>query len=249
MSLAAMDKQIRELTKVVQGLAKMTIEGFDRQSTGGRVSFARKGGPLPTVYEDLFVVVVRDPVAADKTLLVREVRYSALVAKPCTEADPSTCFYEWYGEDFDAYPLPGKKITEYSDLYQSATDPLNNDTPVVKCIRNHNTWVVEPRPVAEGGGGIRPAKVVSAAGTASTIVVQPVKRSGASWVNDGGQITVPLWGGQQGQDFATLVQNGPDATADYIPLVQFEGEWYAMQYFWLYAKTPLGNISRGDCGL
>jgi hypothetical protein len=91
-----------------------------------------------------------------------------------------------------------------------------------------------------GGGGIRPARVLSV-GT-STINVQPYKRSGTAWVIDGASKNVFLWGDQVGVDFATLVGN-------MIPLIVLDGEEYAIQYFWMYAKTPNAAIAKGDCGL
>lgn len=226
---------------------------------GGATGFNLPGGRVVTTPPEVTrtrpfektVCVIETPNAAVPTIKVRPVRYKdPRPPRPCeTVGEVTTCYIEFTGELIEAFPDFGFGVMDYEDFVVGETDTLDDETPYLRARYEEGQWIVENRPVAEGGGGIRPAKVVSASGTASTIVVQPVKRSGTSWVNDGGQITVPLWGGQQGQDFATLIQNGPDATADYIPLVQFEGEWYAMQYFWLFAKTPLSTIARGDCGL
>jgi hypothetical protein len=89
--------------------------------------------------------------------------------------------------------------------------------------------------------------VTAAVTGASTITVQPVKRSGITWVSDGAEIVVPLWGFQKGDDFQTFL--GGATVFDVIPLIQVGGEWYAMQYFWMYAKTPNAAIPKGDCSL
>lgn len=242
--------QWQELFDCVEGLRAMTIEGFNKGETNGQIAFVDGRRSRQPQFPDRYVVVTKDPVAADTMLKVREVRYDADRPLPCTEADPSVCRYEWYGHEFDAYPVPGKRVTDYSDLYQSATEPLTVDTPVSRCIRNHGVWIVEPRPTAEGGGGIRFGVVDTVPTSGASVVhVQPLKRSGATYAADGPAKDFPLWGNQKGDDFATLVGGVGSVTADIIPLVTVAGVEYAMQYFWLFARTPNATIPRGDCGL
>lgn len=204
---------------------------------------------------DATVVVVETPTAASTNLRVRKVRYKTNPPVPCVSANNEiTCQIEWLGDTFDAFPDYGQTCLAYEDFVaEGPLDPAGgyafDDATVFLPARFvEQQWIVEPRPVAEGGG-VRPAIVTAAVAGALTLTVQPVKRSGASWVADGGTIVVPIWGNAKGDDFQTLVAPGVTSTADVIPLVQFEGEWYALQYFWFYAKTPNASIARGDCGL
>lgn len=249
-----MEADVRKLKRQVASMNGLTIEGFQRSDSAGGMTFgdgARKISPIHIPPKT--IVIVKKPLAADVTLIVREAKYDRSPPKKCEGTAPNvTCFYEWFGSDFEVYPPLGKEAIDYEgDEFEGVAEdahPPKLDTVFHRCHREHNAWVLDLQ-AEGGGGGMRPALVVSAVAAAATIRVQPVKRSGTSWTVDGGPIVVPLWGAQKGDDFLTLIQTGNFNTSDFIPLVSIGGEWYAMQYFWMYAKTPNAAIAKGDCAL
>lgn len=246
-------QQVADLDRQVRALSKMRIEGYGRSGGGasGAISFARtvQRSDDPRYVVPRTVVIVRKPTVDHDFLLVREAVYASDIPKKCEGTDPNkVCYYEWKGPDFEVYPPLGMECIDY-DGDEFTGDTPKHDTVFHRCTYQHDYWMLENAPKSTGGGGIVPARVLATPATgATTISVQPVKRSTAvpqptdPWVNDGVSVTVPLWSRQKGEDFQTLV-------GDVIPLVVIAGERYAMQYLWFYTKTPNPAIPKGDCGL
>lgn len=192
------------------------------------------------------VVIVVKPLATDAMLTVREAKYADLPPSPCTSSGtpPVTiCHYTWHGPAFAVWPPLGKEAVDYAgDEYVQGSDdiPPKLDTVFHRCHREHDSWVLDHKGGEGGGGGIVPARVLSFGTT--TINIQRYKWSGSAWVTDRGPDDVLLWGSQIGSDFSTLV-------GDMIPLVIVNGEEFALQYFWMYTKTPNTSIQKGDCDL
>ena len=251
MNLLAMDRQIRALTSAFAALRNLRIDGFDRHTTPGGISFVPKGGVAGNAYYPAKdVIIARKPIAGDYELLVREVIYRHELPKPCEGTDPNViCYYDWDGPAFDAYPPIGMRPTDFDgDEYLGETPP-GIDEKFFECKRKGGVWIVERRPEG-GGGGVRFGVVTpSPPSGASVLHVQPVKRQGASYVADGAADDFPIWGNAKSDDFATLAGVVGNSTTDIIPLVTVDGVEYAMQYFWFYAKTPNTSIQKGDCGL
>lgn len=243
-----------ELFRDVRRGAGILIEGFERSEAGGNVRFTRaRGLPEPKIYADKFVAIVRHPGASDRSVRVREVRYVGLPAQPCTgSGDSLVCQYEWADSPFDAWPMFGSTVMAYeNDVLENgetvATPP--SDTSVMRCFRNHDSWIVERTKVAEQGTAIIPA-VVTSYGVV-TVTVQPMKRDDAAaggWGPDGPIIAnMRLWGSQNGADFATFVSNPTAAIKDIIPVIVINGEKFAMQYVWMQTGFPNPDRPRGDC--
>jgi hypothetical protein len=94
------------------------------------------------------VEIVKKPVAGDTTLLVREAKYANLPPKPCTEA---TCYYEWYGSPFDAYPPLGVTPIAFSgdeNTTDQETTPPKLTDKFHRCHRKHNVWELDPKAAA-----------------------------------------------------------------------------------------------------
>lgn len=249
-SASAWNNLFQQVQRIERAVFGSDLHGFNLP--GARIVHRQAADPVVRATERT-VCVVQTPVAGDHTLKVRPVRYKdPQPPRPCeTAGQTTTCFIEFTGELFDAYPDFGFGVLDYEDFAIAETDVLDDETPYLRARLSENQWIVEPKPVGGGGGGIRPAVVVTANAGASTIRVQPMKRSGSTWVADGPQVDRPLWGGQKADDFITLKATGTDVLLyDYVPLITLaDGIEYALQYFWMYAKTPNTSISRGDCGL
>lgn len=197
------------------------------------------------------VVIIKKPVDGDSTLRVLEAGYGTIPPTKCEGENPVVCNYRWYGVEFEVYPPLGKQAIDYEGdefLDPSVTNPPKIDSKFHRIHQEREVWVLDLE-AEGGGGGIRPAVVTVATAGALTITVQPMKRSGSTWIADGGTIVAPLWGKQTGDDFQTLIGSPTASVFDLIPLVNVGGEWYAMQYFWMYAKTPSTSIAIGDCAL
>ena len=134
-------------------------------------------------------------------------------------------------------------MLDFEDDDVDAENEPDADTTIFRCFRNHDSWIVE-KPSDGGGGGIRPAYVsVPPATGATTLRVQPVRRNGVAWSADGGAITVPIWGYQRGEDFASVADGGTSI----IPLINVAGEWYAIQYLWMFVNISTAPLVRGTC--
>jgi len=245
-------REWRALSEEVSRL-KGTIERIGLNKPSGSIQSEIERGvitvPLPKT-----VVIVAKPLAGDAVLTVRESRYFNSPPLPCTgEGVEKVCNYSWYGDPFYVYPPLGKEAVDYAGDEQVPADdthPPKLDSVFQCCHRENDYWILDDAG-AEGGGGFRFSSVptnriapnvgANCVTGASTIDVQPLKRgTGTTYTNDGAQISVRLWGNQKGEDFYTLI-------GDIIPIVQVGSEWFALQYFWMYAKTPTGT--KGDCGL
>jgi hypothetical protein len=162
--------------------------------------------------------------------------------------------YEAYGPVETGYPMETKKGADYTALKVAGSD-IPESATFIRATWRGGFWIVEEM----SGGGFKfalvPGTRINPPGPncvtgANTIDVQPVKRSsGTAYTLDGPQISVRLWGAQTGKDFFELITSGVQASSDFIPLVQIDGEWFAMQYLWWYEKTPNPAILKGDCGL
>jgi hypothetical protein len=252
-----METDLRKLKRQMTAMMNTTVEGYTRIESGGGVAFGEGAKRiLPAYIAPKTVVIIKKPVATGSTLLVREAKYTSIPPKKCTGVDPNvTCFYDWVYPDFEVYPPLGKEAIDYAGdewtkqivdnpltkVIESGLAPPEITTVFHRCHREHEVWVLDLQ-ADGGGGGIRPARVTAAVTAASTIKVQPYKRSGIAWATDGAEKNVFLWGDQTGSDFATLI-------GDMIPLIVLDGEEYALQYFWMFTKTPSGGITRGDCAL
>lgn len=258
--LAQMQNDIAMLQATVARLENTTIAGFSRHESRGGIAFGTTTRPNAIFQQPITVVIVVAPVAGDATLIVREAKYADLLPAPCTRDNSNppivTCNYTWEGLPFQVYLPLGKEAVDYAGDEQVPADdthPPKLDSVFHRCHRENDVWVMDDIG-GEGGGGFRFASVptnrIAHEGIppgpncvtgASTIDVQPLKRgTGTTYTNDGAQISVRLWGNQRGEDFYTLI-------GDIIPIVQVGSEWFALQYFWMYAKTPTGT--KGDCGL
>jgi hypothetical protein len=254
LNLKQMETDIRKLKLQMASVANTTVEGYTRIESGGGVAFGEGAKRiLPAYIAPKTIVIIKNPVATESTLLVREAKYTNIPPQKCTGADPNVCYYEWVYPDFEVYPPLGKEAIDYdgdewttqipdnplTKVVEGGLAPPTIDTVFHRCHREHEVWVLDLQ-AGGGGGGIRPARVLSV-GT-STVNVQPYKRSGTAWVTDGASKNVFLWGDQTGSDFTTLI-------GDMIPLIVLGGEEYALQYFWMFTKTPSAGITRGDCAL
>lgn len=233
------------------------VQRIDRAVFGGGMTglnmpsgrtVVQSGSPEKFTIYDKFVAIVRTPAAGDTSLGVRELMYADESVVPCTETGGvKSCRFSWVGEAFSAFPLFGLTAMDYeADATPSAADALSppSDSTILRCFRNHDSWIVD-KVEAGGGTAMKPA-VITAVGTA-TVTAQPMKRVGTSWVADGPLLAnVPLWGDQTGADFATFISPVGVAPRDFIPLIQLNGEWHAMQYFWMLPGTP-STAPRGDC--
>mgnify|MGYP001609316406 CR=1 FL=1 len=248
--------ELLALRSEVQRLRRMEIEGFTRRESAGGVTFGLGGRSSPaTRFPDKFVAIIKTPLVADKTLRVRELKYKDPFPEPCLEsAGVLTCQYDWADVAFEAHPLFGSTVMDYeNEVLENGETVLTppSDTSVMRCFRNHDSWIVERTKVSEGGG-IKPAIVLAASGTGSTITVQPMKKGTNAaghpdWVADGRTRIVPLWGDQTAADFTTFVTASYSLQRDMIPLIQVDGETYAMQYVWMQTGFPNPATPRGDC--
>jgi hypothetical protein len=114
---------------------------------------------LPSIIRppDRTVVIVRKPVEGDIGLLVREAKYTDPRPKPCTgDGDSATCFYTWYGPEFEAYPPLGLKPIAYDgdENTAAATTPPKLTTKFYRCHREHDTWLLDAPPASGGGNDV-----------------------------------------------------------------------------------------------
>lgn len=148
------EQRLLAIEQRLKALGELRIEGYNRTSSNSGIAFARGTSESDPNWRDKTIVIVRKPVDGDKTLLVREARYVNLPPKPCTgDGETATCFYEWYGTDFEVYPPMGKKCIDFDGDENTAaiTVPPKLTTKFHRCHREHDAWVLNPPPGAGGG--------------------------------------------------------------------------------------------------
>lgn len=208
--IKALQKQVAALTERVRALSNVKIEGYNVRASSGGISFVRGAKDTLTQWFDKTVVIVRKPVEADATLWVREAKYVNLPPKPCSgDGDSTTCFYEWFGEDFDAYPPLGVKAISYAgdESTTDASAPPKLTTVFHRCHREHNVWIVDQQ--AKGGGGVAHCVVREVFGGSSIIViVQLVGMDAGRWVVQGGAVQVHAKPGMLSSNYAAFVHQG-----------------------------------------
>lgn len=146
-------KQVAELTERVRALSNIKIEGYNVRAGSGGISFVHGTSKHVSQWMEKTVVIVVKPEVDDVVLKVREAKYRNIPPKPCTgDGESATCFYEWVGEVFDAYPPLGVKAVSYSgdETTSDADVPPKLTTRFHHVHRENNVWMLN---VAAGGGG------------------------------------------------------------------------------------------------
>ena len=154
MNPAEMESAIGWLKHHVDGLRGMTIAGMERHEAGGRIAFGRALKTEDGVYAPPKTVVITvKPETGHAELTVREAKYINLPPKPCTDpvapATERTCYYEWYGIDFNVSPPMGTEAVDFAGDEYTGADPPKLSTVFHRVHREHEVWVIEKA----GGGG------------------------------------------------------------------------------------------------
>jgi hypothetical protein len=233
--IKALAQQVAKLSQQVAALSRMRIDGFGRSGSGasGAIVFTRTIGRSADPYytPPKTVVIVAKPRETTDYLLVRGVRYADDVPRRCTkDGTPvvTTCYYEWDGDPFEAYPPLGKEAIDYDGdefTKQLVDDPLTKviesgpappeiDTVFHRCHRENEVWVMDHQ--AEGGGGgettFAVVRATYATGTPDErkVLVQKVIFTNAGTIEFGSQATTAawVWPGLFSENYAAFVWQG-----------------------------------------
>lgn len=193
------------------------------------------------------VLMVATPAAGSPVAKVREVRYP-VPPRPC---ESSTCFYEFYGPEFDAYPWFGQDVADY-DVH--GTGAIGKDAPFYEAVFRHNSWLLEKPAVATGGGAdIRYCVVISATGNTQTIRVQPCKTGDDGLpIADGGEETIPTFPNHAAGLYADYVRFNIIGASDtlYLPLVKHkDGVWRVWPMIPFSPNAPSNVTLSGQCNV
>ena len=206
-------RQWRQLMEEHKALQRAVFGTSNVQRTASGIRENARTLPSPSVIPDKTVVIVRKPVEGDLDLRVREAKYVNLPPKPCTgDGESATCFYEWYGLDFDAYPPLGTKAVEFAGDENTAdvSIPPKLTTKFHRIHREHDVWVVER---AAAGGGVAYCVVREVFGGGSIIVHvqligEQVINGTAQWVVKGGVVEALAKPGRLSSHYAAWVWQG-----------------------------------------
>lgn len=268
--IAELASRVVVLEEVVRRLRNTTIVGQSRTESLGGVSFGSSSEDFPEDPMEKFVALVKAPVESDGVLYVRELKYQGTPAIPCSEQSGSLiCHLAWLGFNFEAFPLFGKKVSDYAEDYTEGTNP---DTPVplpdtkpLRCFRNHDSWIVDK--VEAGGNAVIPVRVLgtlekqadgSNSPTATHLLVMPIKAVASGVTGDTTYVDVgnPLnpddielarcWPHFLGRHYLTTINVTPPVVHD---MVVIDGVPYVKQTFRFSTASPNTSYPAGGCPL
>lgn len=270
--IAELKKQIAELRERVISLGGITIEGYNRKAGRGGVAFSRDVRNNDSAWTDKTVVIVAKPIEEDRTLKVREARYSTLAPKPCTGTGTSAiCFYEWYGTEFDVYPPLGTKAVDFAgdENTEAVTVPPKLTTRFHRIHREHDVWVVE-----KAATGSTSDVCLIHAGMSGTnwngsfvrVVHMKPNASGTAFISAESTVPIPpattalgyslvrCWPGTDGNFWQYLQSTTgsappfvPSATAVYVGTQTIRGVEYVAPIFPINMFAPSPSLPAGDC--
>lgn len=272
--IAQLQKQIAELRDRVASLSNVTIEGYNRASGRGGISFSRGLRDTSFKWSEKTVVITVKPNDGDRVLTVREARYKTLPPEPCTgDGESAECSYEWFGPEFEVYPPLGTKAVTFAgdETTDSVDVPPKLTTKFHRCHREHDVWVLEK--AAEGGGEtdvclVHAPLVGSTWGSGTRIRIVHVKLDAAGTAYVTAERTTPIppeaiapgysiarcWPGtveSHWQYFQSTIGQQPNyrpsSNAVYLGTEMINGIEYIAPKVPIAAFTPSPGIAAGDC--
>lgn len=255
-----MEADVRKLKRQVASMNGLTIEGFQRSDSAGGMTFgdgARKISPIHIPPKT--IVIVKKPLAADVTLIVREAKYDRSPPKKCEGTAPNvTCFYEWFGSDFEVYPPLGKEAIDYEgDEFEGVAEdahPPKLDTVFHRCHREHSAWVLDLQ--AEGGASIAFVKIVDSvppnSPSSKFLTVQPMKVDDVEgsptfgkWIaRMMGTEVAEVWPNYVAGHYLPMRFQTPDLI---VPMTKVNGTQYVWQKNRMFLGQPLSSLPQSDC--
>lgn len=207
-------------------LAKRKFSGPGVLETPDGVHFREQARIRP-----ITVVVVKEPVEEDKTLIVRKV---------AEKKDPPEDVgqYELVSDRFEAWPDFGRTAIEYKDFYIGIFKTLEIGTVFLQARRVRSIWKVE-FPAGVGDGAIKFAVVTSLTGDIDILKVKYVDNNGNSVGEDESAF---VWPNMKNTDWKTFI-----GTNIVIPVVIRKGIPYAMQLPRWEMMLPPSGLVIGSC--
>jgi hypothetical protein len=168
---------VAALKRQVAALSNTSIEGYNKTQGRGGTTFGKGEREVHlTLARPKTVVIVKEPIASDETLTVREAGYTNIPPKGCIASGTppiTTCYYAWYGVDFEVYPPLGKRAVDFDGDEQVPADdahPPKVDTKFHRIHREREVWVITPS--GEASAVIGQFRIVGFSGFPDSITVK-----------------------------------------------------------------------------
>jgi len=210
-----------------------------RSLTGGRsLSLSVTTEPPTPSPRDRWVVIVEEPTDASVYLLVRPIRYRG----------PTPVFgkYDWDGLPFVAYPPPGQKVADFTNLAYTATAPPTDAATVLRASFERFFWFLQSS--GTGGSNLGLCHIVSVSGL-DVVTVQFLKPEedeseprGYRLTNDGDAKEIKTWPTWLLTSYQAFV--GSD---DVFMAVEIGGFVFLLWQMRLTPIQPPTNLATGNC--
>lgn len=248
----AMVDEVRRLRTIIDQMRGLNMP------SGARIEKPRQPSLLEQpVYKT--VAIVRKPLPQDSVVIVRALRYRNAPPLPCTrDGETKTCYYEWDGGIFHAYPPMWRSPADYAgDEYAAGfaegSSPPPPDSRFHRLHREAGVWVFDDVAPSEPEAifvrvidyiGADPARLNGFL-RVQRMKEEPVPDTNVvRWIDDGDAEDAQCWPNFTPNHYLRLRGLNPELL---FRLVPGDGTNYVEVHHRFMPGAPVGNVPASDC--